>query len=327
MSAATAGGDGGPSAGGPVGEPLAESTWVDACLGLVHQVARALDHSHRQGVVHRDVKPSNIMVTAGGRALLLDFGLARPADASRITNTGQLVGSQAYASPEQISGTSVVDARSDVYSLGVTLYELLGLRLPYSSREADLTRRRILAGHPRPPSALNPLVLRSIQTVCLTAMDPDPARRYATAGAFAQDLEALLDGRPIQARPPGPWVRARRWVSVRPGLSLVAGALVLLAVSGGMEWYGQAQREADMVAAEVADGARLVLEARVGAMAGDGAVMPRALADELDLLGEGLADRPHALASACRQLGVLLVEEQQYDLARPLLERGPGPAA
>src|SRR5262249_14717110 len=111
-------------------EPFAGS-WVAACLHVARQIAVALDHAHGRGVVHRDVKPSNIVLTPGGRAMLLDFGLTSQEGADRVTRTGSQVGTLYYMSPEQLQGDRRIDGRTDVYSLGVTLYELLTLQVPY----------------------------------------------------------------------------------------------------------------------------------------------------------------------------------------------------
>lgn len=208
-------------------------TWMEACLRMIRQAAEALDHAHRRGVIHRDVKPSNLMVTPNGRVMLLDFGLAQAEGLTRLTRTGSQLGSLPYMSPEQVRGeAAALDLRVDVYSLGVTLYELLTLRLPYPASSVEAMRRKILNGRPEPVRRRAPSISRDAETVCLTAMEADPARRYGSAADMARDLGCVLERRPIEARRPGIGLRARRWVQRHPAamLALVMGAV--LAVGG-----------------------------------------------------------------------------------------------
>lgn len=214
-----------------------EGSWIDACLRLLQQAADALEHAHRRGVLHRDVKPSNLMVTPAGRVMLLDFGLAATDGSSRITRTGAQLGSLPYLAPEQVRGeVDDLGPRTDVYGLGVTLHELLTLRLPYDGPTADATIARILEGRPAPIRAANPAVPWDAETVCLTAMDREPRRRYASAADFGRDLANALERRPIEARRPGVVLRARRWVQRHPAWT-VAGTLGTLVLVGGPLLY------------------------------------------------------------------------------------------
>ena len=195
-------------------------SWEETAIAIVHEVAKALEHAHARGVVHRDVKPSNIMLGRDGRVLLLDFGLAQIGDDHALTRTGDRPGSLPYMAPEQIERNAPLDERTDLYSLGVTLYQLLTLRLPYATTTVEATQRRVLDGDPLQPSSLNRRLSWESEVVCLTAMARDRRQRYASANALCADLAAILDKRPIAARPQSKSRRALRWVQRRPAAAL-----------------------------------------------------------------------------------------------------------
>ncbi|MBK8978717.1 MAG: protein kinase [Planctomycetes bacterium] len=216
-------------------ETVAESdrfrgSWIAACCEIVRDVALALEHAHQNDVLHRDLKPSNLLLATDGRVLLIDFGLALADGDPRLTRSGSTIGSLPYLAPEQLRASAPVDRRTDVHALGVTLYELLTLAPPFGDGSPG-TRERILAGRVDAPSRGNPQVPADVDAICLAAIDPDPARRYPSAAAFADDLQRFLEHRPVLARPPSPWLRFTRLVRRRPATAIAVVSAVLLLVA------------------------------------------------------------------------------------------------
>jgi serine/threonine protein kinase/Flp pilus assembly protein TadD len=200
-------------------------------LELVERCARALQAAHDEGVVHRDIKPANIMVGRDGQPVILDFGLARDdsEDAGpTLTQTGDLFGTPAYMSPEQLTGQRLrLDGRTDVYSLGVTLFECLALRRPFEAPTREALYQAILTREAPGIRKFCRWAPGDLEVVVQTALEKDRDRRYATAGAFADDLAAVREGRPIQARPVGFLGRALRFGKRRP---VAAGLILTLAL-------------------------------------------------------------------------------------------------
>ncbi|MEZ5967114.1 MAG: protein kinase [Planctomycetota bacterium] len=181
--------------------------WWQACTRMALQIALGLRHAHLRGIVHRDVKPSNVMITPHGQAVVLDFGVAQVGQARDLTRSGSAPGSPAFMSPEQIRGDAT-DERTDVYSLGATLWQLLSLSRPFPERHLH---ESIQQGHLPALRGSNRSVPRELELVLRTAMDRDRERRYGDIGAFAGDLQAVLQRRPIAARPLGTGLRLLRW--------------------------------------------------------------------------------------------------------------------
>jgi tetratricopeptide (TPR) repeat protein len=211
---------------------------------IVRDVARALAHAHARGVLHRDVKPSNVMLTPEHEVRLVDFGLAEVADAGRLTRSGAQLGSLHYMAPEQVLGRGgEIGPRTDVYGLGVTLYELLTLRVPFDAPDPRALQRRVVEGHPPSPRRFNRQLSDDLVTVCACALDPEPGRRYASMADLEQDLASLLAFRPICARRAGVLRRARWWARRHPAAAL-AVALGLFIVVGGPIGYVVQERRA-----------------------------------------------------------------------------------
>lgn len=202
-------------------EEFFQGTWVEVICRILQQVAEAVQHAHERGVLHRDLKPSNVILTPAGRAVLVDFGLANLAGTDNLTRSGTLIGSLAYMAPEQLdSKERLVSPRTDVYGLGVLLYELLTLRTPYSSGSVQRMRGLILEGDPPSPIESNGAVSKDVETICFCALGREPQRRYATAADFANDLFNVLAHRPIAARPTNRLQRTWRWTQRRPARAL-----------------------------------------------------------------------------------------------------------
>jgi tetratricopeptide (TPR) repeat protein len=198
------------------------------------QAAEALEHAHHQGVIHRDIKPANLLVDGRGHLWITDFGLAHCQSQAGLTMSGDLVGTLRYMSPEQALAKRVlIDHRTDIYSLGVTLYELLTLEPAFSGRDREELLGQIAFEEPRPLRRLNKPIPAELETIVLKAMEKHPAERYATAQELADDLRRLLEDKPIRAKQPTLLQRALKW-SRRHKATMRAGAVVLILAFVGL---------------------------------------------------------------------------------------------
>ena len=200
---------------------------------LMHQAALALEHAHAMGVVHRDIKPGNLLLDQRGNLWVTDFGLAQFHTDAELTRTGDLLGTLRYMSPEQATGGRVLlDHRTDIYSLGATMYEVLTLEPVFDGSDRNVLLRHIIEDDPRPPRAIDKNIPLELETIVLKATAKTPADRYATAQQFADDLQRWLDDKPILARRPALAERVRRWG--RRHRTVVRAAMVVccLAVLG-----------------------------------------------------------------------------------------------
>ncbi len=283
--------------------------------GRIELAARALHAAHAAGVVHRDVKPGNLITTRAERVVLLDFGLAREVEGATLTRTGDVFGTPAYMAPEQIEGRAC-SASTDVWALGVTLYEALTLEQPFHAPTREALYRAILAEEAPDPRALDRRVPRDLAVVVATALAKEPERRYASALDLAEDLRAFQEGRPIAARPIGLAGRAWRWARREPrraalSAALLAAVLLLAATSG----YLVARR------GELEAGKRALAEAELQRLIRDvsGGFARDAARESLD---EMLAEDPDLVPQRAT-LAMHLGRRERFDEAWRILDATP----
>jgi formylglycine-generating enzyme required for sulfatase activity/serine/threonine protein kinase len=236
---------------------------IERTLLLFEKAARALHAAHEAGVIHRDIKPGNIMVTREGEPVILDFGLAQEVEGDQptLTMTGDIMGTPAYMSPEQIAAQRIrIDRRSDVYSLGVSLYECLTLRRPFDEPTRERLYQAILTKSPTDARELNAALPADVRVVLETALEKDRDRRYQTALVLAEDLERLRKRTRILAKPVGPFVRLMRWSRRNPALATSIAGLFVALVTGltvALVLLDETRREREQKQAALSDYDRL----------------------------------------------------------------------
>ncbi len=236
---------------------LAPELGLEQKVRLVEQVARAAQAAHSMGVIHRDLKPGNIMVEeeAGGalHAYVLDFGIAREVEAPGMTMAGSTVGTPAFMAPEQIRGEpAAIDRRADVYAIGATLYHLIAGRQPFSGTTRMATMLQVLEVDPPPLRRLAPEIPRDLEMIVAQCMEKEPHRRYASARALADDLHRFLDGEPVAARRAGPFYRLGKQVRKHRAVAAVVAAAVatVLVLSSALVWQNLQNRRRQALAQE-----------------------------------------------------------------------------
>src|SRR5258705_3092528 len=210
-------------AGGQLDEVVRQTPMsIRQAVELITKVARTVHYAHEHGILHRDIKPGNILLDAKGEPHLTDFGLARLVESeSTVTRTMEVLGTPSYMAPEQAVGNNdVVSSVTDVYGLGAVLYQLLTGHAPFAGGTTYETIKLLLDTEPRPPRLLNPKIDRDLSTICLKCLEKDPKLRYASAFALAEDLEHWLKHEPIVARHTGLFTRGRQWVRRNPTRAL-----------------------------------------------------------------------------------------------------------
>ena len=216
-------------------------SYHEQCARFLADAAEAMEVAHAAGVIHRDLKPSNILITPDNQPKISDFGLAKLTDERSISAPGDLAGTYLYMSPEQVTAKRMgLDHRTDVFSLGVVMYEMLTLVRPFEGDTSEQVAHKILLEDPPPPNQLRSKVPQDLSVICGRAMEKDPDKRYGSMTEFAADLRRYLTDQPILARPPGPVDRAVKWVRRNPTPTAVIGvaavALVMISWLGLTAW-------------------------------------------------------------------------------------------
>jgi hypothetical protein len=249
----------------------------DRAAAMIAEVADALHHAHQHGVTHRDIKPSNLLLSSDGRLSVTDFGLARMLERPGMTVTGEFVGTPAYMSPEQVTaGRIPVDHRTDVYSLGATLYELLTLQPPFQADGRDRLLAMVVQKEPKAPRSLDLKIPRDLETICLKCLEKDPDRRYQSAKELADDLRRYLNRFAIHAKRAGPLARVKKWVKRNPVPAVLLGCLLVTVLGAGL-FALQAKRDRDLLREK--DRQTAVDRAMLEAMSGDAEAALRAITD------------------------------------------------
>ncbi|MHC4547564.1 MAG: serine/threonine-protein kinase [Planctomycetota bacterium] len=269
------------------------------CRAVAHlgiQAAEALDYAHESGVIHRDIKPPNLIVDEKGHLWITDFGLASTRNDTGLTVTGDIVGTMRYMSPEQALGKRVpVDHRTDIYSLAVTLYELLTLEQAFPGDDPAVIMQEVAFREPTRPRALNPATPPELETILLKAMSKDPADRYTTAQELADDLRRFTEDRPIHARRPSAFKRTVQWSRRHPAVMWATAVVLVLAIAGLIAGNIVIANERDDAknARDEATVANAALEANSQTLKANTQKMGDVVDSMLSRVADELANQPH----------------------------------
>jgi tetratricopeptide (TPR) repeat protein len=237
-----------------LGASAGEREWIDTCTRWICEVADGLEYAHREGVIHRDIKPANLLRSRQGHLCVGDFGLARLTQEPGMTVSGLFLGTPAYMSPEQIAaGRMPLDHRTDIYSLGAVLYEMLTLSRPFPGDSREEVVARIMTKEPTAPRRLNPRIPIDLETICLKALEKDPDRRYATARDLSLDLRQYLEHGVIAARRSGPLRRVVKWIRRNPLTTTAAVAMIVVSAAAGTAWNASLGRSMEAAQRSLAD--------------------------------------------------------------------------
>jgi serine/threonine protein kinase len=293
--------------------PQHRSSFFRKVARLMMQAAEALEHAHQLGVVHRDIKPGNLMINAAGELWVTDFGLAMFQTETGLTRSGDLLGTFRYMSPEQASGKrAVLDHRTDVYSLGATFYELLALEPVFAGETRAELLYQILHEEPRSLRTWNRAIPVELEIILLKALAKNPEERYATAGELAADVRRFLDHEPILARPPSVWERLKKWSRRHPG-AVSTGAVLLGVIFLGLLFSTAMIANAQRTTAAALERERLRANEAEAQFA-----QARAAVDVLiEVSEEELVDKPAMEATRKRLLRTALEYYQDFIDQRP----------